>query len=111
MRQTAVIMLVACCLLVAGTCYGIGYTVFLRDHVDPMYTQVGDLLVLNPGDTPAYPATFRTMVCRPPNFSIYSSATENRLEVWEDYDGVALADDIVWACGPIYNPLNPTTTE
>jgi hypothetical protein len=99
---------------VSGTGFAIGYTVFLRDQVEPMYNTIeGDggtaIQVLNPGDTPSYPATFRTVVCIPPNFSIYSAAQANRLEVWEDSAGVATAEDITTACEPLWNRNNSSS--
>lgn len=100
--------------LCAGLCWGIGYTVFTRDLVSPMYTTIDGtggttVQVLNPGDTPAYPATFRTLVCRPPAFSIYSSNPSRRKETWEDTAGTATANDITDACGPLWNSNNASS--
>lgn len=112
MRQAAVItfLIVTLC---SGIAWGIGYTVFLRPQVEPQYNTIdGDggtsVQVLNPGDTPAYPATFRTIVCRPPVFSIYSSDPARRKETWEDSEGTATAQDITDACGPLWNYSNPS---
>lgn len=106
MRKAIIAALLIC--LLTGTAYGIGYTVFVRQQVIPQYTQVGDIQVLNPGETPAYPSTFRTMVCRPASFSIYSADEADRKEVWEDYNGTATDTDITGACGPIWNYNNPS---
>lgn len=109
MRKTiTTAILAACIFIVTGSAYGIGYTVFIRNQVIPMFNQVGDIQVLNPGDTPVYPATFRTVVCRPANFSIYSADETDRKEVWEDYAGTATDNDITEACGPLWNYNNPS---
>lgn len=98
----------------AGICWGIGYTVFTRDFVVPQWLEITGLggsviMVKNPGETPVYPSTFRTVVCRPETFSIYSSTAANRMEVWEDSAGSATADDILNACGPLWNYSNPSS--
>lgn len=65
-----------------------GYTVFEREKVSPQYTIVpsatGQASRLNQGAAPTYPSSFMRMVYRAPNFSIYSSNSANRRELWED---------------------------
>jgi hypothetical protein len=116
MRKTITLLLTIVLTLCAAWAYAIGYTVFTRDMVTPQWEQIIGLggmviMVQNPGATPAYPATFRTVVCRPATFSVYSNYSANRAEVWEDYAGAATAEDIAAACSPIWNPLNPSTGE
>lgn len=114
MKMTSITLIIVLTMCIGSAC-AIGYTVFLRDLVEPQYNTIeGDggtaIQILNPGDTPAYPATFRTVVCRPPNFSIYSTANSNRLEVWEDSVGTATAEDITTACEPLWNRSNPSSS-
>jgi hypothetical protein len=111
MRKTIILTLFLVSTLYSGVCFAIGYTVFVRLQVQPIYNQVGDIQILNPGESPVYPATFRTVVCRPANFSIYSTSETNRKEVWEDYEGAATADEIQTACGPLWNRSNPSTAQ
>jgi hypothetical protein len=80
-----------------------GFTIYKRDYVSPQYKSPG---VLNPGTTPAYPATFGGLVCRPRNFSLYTPGPyENgRLEVWWDSAGTAEITDVSTICGTKENP-------
>jgi hypothetical protein len=107
MRATIITIILSA--LLAATCWGIGYTVFIRDQVIPEFNTIGTTQVLNPGDTPAYPATFRTLVCRPDGFSIYTSSAALRSEVWEDTAGTATEQQLVDTCPTLWNYSNPST--
>ncbi len=94
--------LVCLIILLPVSAFGIGYTVFVRETVYPIWLTLtgsnGSIDVLNPGETPIYPPTFRTKICHSQPFSIYSSAIGRRTEVWEDYKGTATMQDIKNAC-------------
>lgn len=105
-------LLLSLILLTLSTCEPVfaGYTVFVRDQVIPatIMVQRGATLQArrNPGVAPAYPITFKRVICKSAAFSIYSTAADRRTEVWEDAAGTATDAQVLAAC-----PLKANTAD
>ncbi|NVO00021.1 MAG: hypothetical protein HXX17_11900 [Geobacteraceae bacterium] len=97
------IMLLLFCSLFTPSAFAAGFTIYIAPQL-PEYVTVngpyGQELIINPAQASA-PAGLGKEICRPDNYSPYSTDPARRTRVFADTNGTATSPDLFTACPQI----------